>query len=363
MGCCCNIRLRWVCDGDGGGRHACRAVKLINRVAASIPSAIRKVAVPAGSCYGLNIRPAPPARRQAELQALLDALHKGAAAVPGIQELDQTLESILSELTEELKFGFATISLVDEYRNCIETVRGRNVSPGWIMRAKHQMDIRDIQTEIVNTHSKRIIDEPNDLFDIDIYERFDHWRLARIWVPIVTSDHVVVGTIEAGCNKERKNEVFTQSAIDRVEQLGYSRGDEIAARRPNVLLQGIAKDAIKLIGADSASVHVYRRRIADPLAGENLEWGELLLAAGAGKATPEFVQDFTPSPGGRGSTAIRTGKPVWIDDPVQFREDYPKHYAMGVRALAVIPLKLGPDTLGSWAFIFGGTAKDLPLAN
>ena len=86
-------------------------------------------------------------------------------------------------------------------------------------------------------------------------EQIDHWRLARIWVPIVTSDHVVVGTIEAGCNKDAKNEVFTQSAIDRVEQLGYSRGDEIAARRPNVLLQGIAKDAIKLIGADSASVH------------------------------------------------------------------------------------------------------------
>ena len=285
-------------------------------------------------------------RRQAELFAVLDALHESAAAVPGIQELDQILESILSELTEKLKFECATISLVDEYRNCIETVRGRNVSPGWIMRARHQLDVRDIQTEVVNTHSKQIIDEPNDLFDADIYERFEHWRLARIWVPIVTSDHVVVGTIEAGCNKERKDEVFTQSAIERVEQLGYSLGDEIAARRPNFLLQSIAKDAIKLIGADSASVHVYRRKIADPLAGENLEWGELLLAAGAGEATPEFVQDFTPSPGGRGSTAIRTGKPVWIDDPVQFREDYPKHYEMGVRALAVIPLKLGPDTLG-----------------
>ncbi len=87
--------------------------------------------------------------RRTELLTLLDSLHHSSATIPNVQVLDETLESILSELTEKLNFEFAAISLVDEYRDCIETVRGRNISPGWIMRAKHGLKERDIQTEVV----------------------------------------------------------------------------------------------------------------------------------------------------------------------------------------------------------------------
>ena len=127
-------------------------------------------------------------RRQAELRLLLDSLHSSSAAMPDVQALDETLESILTELTEKLNFEFAAISLVDEYRDCIETVRGRNISPGWIMRAKHDLSERDIQTYIVDTGKTRVIAGEDDLLDKDIYERFEHWRLVRVWAPILSAD-------------------------------------------------------------------------------------------------------------------------------------------------------------------------------
>ena len=62
-------------------------------------------------------------RRQVELRLLLNSLHSSSAAIPDVQALDDALESILSEITEKLNFESATISLVDEYRDCIETSR------------------------------------------------------------------------------------------------------------------------------------------------------------------------------------------------------------------------------------------------
>ena len=176
----------------------------------------------------------------------------------------------------------------------------------------------------------------------------------------------VVGTIEAGCNKERKDEILTESVIERVEQLGRDKGEEIAQKRPHVLLQGIAWDAIQLIGADSASLHVYRRKTPESSEGED-EWGEPILATGAGKATPEFVKSYKPGPRGRGRKAARTHRPDWVDDPKQFKDDYPHLYDLGLRALAVIPLELGPDTQGVLAIHFWHSAKrftphDLKLA-
>src|SRR5208283_298716 len=115
-----------------------------------------------------------------------------------------------------------------------------------------------------------------------------------------------------------KETVLTDSAIEMVRQLGCEKGDEIARRRPHVLLQGIAKDAIQLIGADSATLYVYRRNVLDSSVGEEHEWGELILAAGAGKATPAFVQSYKPREAGRSKTAVRTGQHV-VDDPLRFK--------------------------------------------
>ena len=52
-----------------------------------------------------------------------------------------------------------------------------------------------------------------------------------------------------------------------------------------------------------------------------------------------------PRERGRGEIAIETGREVWLDDPRESESEYPKQlYERGVRALAVVPLKLGSDT-------------------
>ena len=297
------------------------------------------------------------ARRRAQLRALLDSLHSAAAAMPNVQVLDGVLEYILSELTEHLGFEFAAISLVDEYRHCIETVRGRNISPGWITRAKHSLDAKDIQSYVANTGETKIVVGWDELLDKEIYDRFDHVRLVRIWAPIVSRDHGVVGTIEAGCDGDRKDEVFTTSVVEKVVQLGLDKGEEIALNRPHVLLKGIAKEVMQMTGADAAALHVYRRRPFGLSEDRNEEWGELILAAGAGRATPEFVRSIQPRPSGRGRHSIRTGRSEWVNDPRQFKAEYPKLYELGIRALAVIPLKIDPDTNGVLGIHFWQAGK------
>src|SRR5208283_1353956 len=55
-------------------------------------------------------------------------------------------------------------------------------------------------------------------------------------------------------------------------------------------------------------------------------------------------------------TAVRTGQHV-VDDPLRFKAEYPGLYAMGVRALAFVPLKLGPDTEGILGIHFWRSGK------
>jgi GAF domain-containing protein len=307
-------------------------------------------------------------RQQAELRSLLDSLHAvSARAIPKALGLDGVLEHILSELTGPLKFDFATASLVDEYRNCIETVRGRNVPPGWVSRAKHALGSNDIQAKIVRSGKMEIIAGWSDSLDREIFDRFDHWRYARIFTPIFSTDGRVVGTLEAGCLKERHPEVFTPATQERLNELGRIHGEEIARARSHAVLEMIAGRAIELIGADSASLHVYRRGIPSAATNVANDWGELILAAGAGKATHEFVRAYQPRNGGRGQAAIQEGSPEVVNDPQRVARDYPEQFALGVRAFAHIPLVLEPDakavlTIHFWQRDKKLTQRDLNLA-
>jgi GAF domain-containing protein len=315
----------------------------------------------------LSQRESELSQRQTELQALLNAVHAGASAIPRVQELDEILESILLELTNKLKFDVAAISLVDEYRNYIETVRGRNISPGWILRARRSLEDEDIQTFVVKTKETKIIEGPDvldrtiypdRLLDPTIWNRFEHWRLVRIWVPIITSKGVVVGTIEAGCNRERRSEVFTKETIANVESLGRCYGDAISEKRPHMVLQELAKNVIDFIGAQSATLHVYKHSTVEPPSENGYGWGDLILATGAGEATPEFVRMDKPRPEGRGSKAIKTGEPEVVH-PEDFESEYPELYKLGIRALAVVPLKLGSDVVGVLGIHFWHEGKTL----
>jgi GAF domain-containing protein len=267
-----------------------------------------------------------------ERARLLTALGEIGAATASTLELDSELEAILQELTETLGFEFAAISLVDDYRGVVEMIRGRNVPSGWIERSRYRLDSLDIHADVVRTARIEVLEGWDERFDREVYERFGLANLVRIFAPLIAND-VVVGVIEAGCRRERRAEVLIRETIQAIERLGQERGMAVARARPYMLLELIANRAIEIIGADSASIHVY-------------QFNRPLLEAGAGKATKDFLRKFPPRERGIGWQAIQTGEPVVIDKPQDLAVTHAAFYDEGIRAIAAFPLSLGSDVRG-----------------
>src|SRR3954462_3087234 len=99
-----------------------------------------------------------------------------------------------------------------------------------------------------------------------------------------------IGVIEAGCLKERRQIVYQN--INHVEIFGRTYGPAIAASLPQVLLQLIATRAMELIGADAASLHVFRG-------------SDEFVIAGAGRATKDFLKRYSTSGSSREATQKR----------------------------------------------------------
>ena len=95
----------------------------------------------------------------------------------------------------------------------------------------------------------------------------------------------------------------------------------------------IATYAITLIGADSASIHVYQDQRA-------------YLAAGAGKADAAFLRKFPPRNKGIGKNAMQTNTVIVVHNPLELQARNAALHAEGVRAIAAFPLQLGAGIRG-----------------
>ena len=237
-------------------------------------------------------------------------------------KVHHALESVFREL-EERGFEFATISAVDEYRGVIETLRGMNVRPEWTRRARHLLASEDMQAHVVRTRQTEVVKGFHERFDSSIHERYDHDNLGRVLVPIVAGNDVV-GTIETGCRLIRSDAVLTRENVAAVEEIARRYAQEVAQARPFVLLKLIAGHAIEVLGADSASLHVY-------------ENGTEFLVAGAGKATANFLRRFAPRPGGIGRLAMDTGE-TQIRVANELASSHSELWHAGVQAMVAVPL-------------------------
>ena len=249
-----------------------------------------------------------------------------------IMQLDGELDLILTTLTDSLGLEFGIISLVDEYRGIIESVRGKNVPPAWISQSRRDLASSDILADIVRSGRTELLEGWDDRFDLETFERFDHVALARVFVPLIDGD-TVVGVIETGCKRERRGKLLTSDAVHVIDRLGREKGASIANARSHKLMELIATHAIEIIGADTASVHVY---LDD----------QLLLEASAGKKIKRFLREFAPSCQALAHKAIDRQEPVVIDEPKGVADQYEPLYREGVRALAAFPLRVADDAEG-----------------
>ena len=276
-------------------------------------------------------------------------------------EFDRELNSILQYVTEDLQMEFGTVTLKDDYRGMVETIRGRNVPPGLMRLSRYPIGAKDIQTHVIETGETLILDSNHELFNQEIFEFFEHHKLARIWVPIRAANEII-GTIEAGCAKDRKDSLLTEANRRSLERFAEEKGPILRELRPQSLLSLIAAEAIELVNADSASIHVFQ--CAEPLSNKRLEsisqeglaahfrFDEAVLAAGAGKAGPAFIQAHPPRPHGIGWEAIlaslRQESDTYrvLDEARAVETRAPEIHGAGVRAILAIALHVAPDTVG-----------------
>lgn len=141
-------------------------------------------------------------------------------------QLDEVLNRILSTVCNEMGFMFATISIVDEDQEEIQTVRGKNVPEAWIKEAHHLLTSDDIQADVLRTGKAEVVTGWDPRFDRKIWTKFHHKNLIRVFVPIGK-----IGTIEAGFSKRRRKRIEP-----KLVQALKRYADEITVALENALL-------------------------------------------------------------------------------------------------------------------------------
>lgn len=121
-------------------------------------------------------------------------------------DVDKIFDGILSAVVDILGFAYATISIVDEDRQMIGTIKGRNVPEEFIKLAWHSLESRDIQAWVYRHKEAIYLTEWDDRLDKDIYEKYQHERLVRSIIPIIARGEVL-GTLETGYYKADKNQI------------------------------------------------------------------------------------------------------------------------------------------------------------
>ncbi|MBM4459115.1 MAG: GAF domain-containing protein [Chloroflexi bacterium] len=183
------------------------------------------------------------------------ALYETGRALAALLEEEAVLRTILEAAHRTLGYQYAVISLVDESSQTIGIQHGiwdgqLDAHPGWVAASRYPLSASDILCDICRTGRTEVIVGWDDRFNRDIWERFGHERLLRVFMPIKARDRVI-GVIEAGCDRSTKSclgedevrllAAFVDQAAAALENArlfrdAQQRSDELAALLE--LLQG-----------------------------------------------------------------------------------------------------------------------------
>jgi signal transduction histidine kinase/signal transduction protein with GAF and PtsI domain len=131
-------------------------------------------------------------------------------------DLEVVLETIVEVICDTLGFELCAVSLVDEVEHVIETRAGRGIADEWKRMSRHNLESDDIQAWIVRNCQTTVICGWDDRLDLEIYERFHHERLVRVFTPIYGRAGII-GIVEAGYNRSTKATITPQevATLDR----------------------------------------------------------------------------------------------------------------------------------------------------
>ena len=179
------------------------------------------------------------------------------------QGVDSVLIEILKALAKLLNFEYSTISLVDKRTNTISTKHGIwenevDTFPEWLQLSSYSLEDKDIQADIVLKGKYEVIDKWDDRFNKQIWDKFNHEQLIRVYMPINIKGQTI-GTIEAGYKKRNRPTIDK----DQIQLL------EAFANQAAIAIENAAQfESIKLMQQHAATAEKLSilRSIADQLA-------------------------------------------------------------------------------------------------
>ena len=130
---------------------------------------------------------------------------------------DQIYDALLDAAVDTLGFGYAVVATVDRKKQIIKSVKGRNIPHDFLESPAHHLNSKDIQAWVVRNKESEYLDGWDERLDKEIYEKYDHENLVRIFIPIIARGEVL-GTLEAGYQKADKQRI-EETEIHTLNQL------------------------------------------------------------------------------------------------------------------------------------------------
>jgi PAS domain S-box-containing protein len=137
------------------------------------------------------------------------ALYETGRALSSSLEEKSLMRATLEAMYRTLDCDHAIISIADEE---MQTIGVRHsiwhgefdAFPEWVEMARHPLDQPSVLTDVYRTGRTEIIDGWDERLDREIYEKFGHERLLRVFAPIRIRDRTL-GIVEVGYDKRKKD--------------------------------------------------------------------------------------------------------------------------------------------------------------
>jgi GAF domain-containing protein/HAMP domain-containing protein len=297
------------------------------------------------------------------------ALYETSRTLSSTMEEETLIQAILQAIYRMLSCEHVLLSTVDERNHTIGIRHGiwhgqYDLFPDWIEQAQYPLDAPDILTDIYRTGQTEIIAGWDERFNREIWEKFGHERLLRVFMPIKARGRVI-GIVEVGYDRAAKEQVTQEElqlmaalidqaavALDnaRLFEEARLRAEELAVLNETARAMASTLNAAevaevafrgtsRLVNAANFYVALYdpeTETATFPLAveeGQRVSWQSRRM----GKGLTEYV--------------ARTGKPLLIegDLPERLREMGVEMIGRQALSWLGVPLMIGDQVLGVMA--------------
>ncbi len=134
------------------------------------------------------------------------------------QDYDFIINKIIEAATKILGFQWVNISRIDLETSIVKSEYVTGIDEKLIADfkrdAEHHLNATDIQSDIIRNKEIEVPNPDDKRFDLEIYKKYDHGKLIRVFLPIIEpSSNQVIGTVEAGYPRELRQYIYEQDIM------------------------------------------------------------------------------------------------------------------------------------------------------